>query len=569
MTNGLCLAFAGLLYNDRTDADTETAERAFNSTDGTFSERIKVTIDALLLAHLKPERFIDIPENPEQMTRSDLDALVRPVAEGFLRSQATKDELLSQLRQIARRQASRPSWMPRTEDSPRADNNRDESDEAAKTIPVRLSQFPELGEVTIEVPAYYGDPMYPIDSDHPALLQIALLTIFGATTPSAAGRTIRGHGEALDALVPAENRWWTSPEVTLTAGSAADAPWIAVEALATIQTLGGTRVQDLQGSDASNVAADLLLSTGTWKHGPRIVVDGWRPSDGSRVRSFARASFAGWASDTDQGFVAAITSAGWDEDASVYPLGHRLHTYILWWTAPQVSAAEDFGTLHRVVLYCPGEDVCPRGGCNATLDDELLAALGLVVADAGVTASIAGNADWAADTHRASLLGTVDDEPDDILSIVTQPLLGAGWKEVSSSSSELGDVEVVLTHREQVLTVAYRPLSREITLADGRQELDFLCEILADDGGLTEDHEGVRRVDRSRVANTWSDSALSLIEKYLRNDLADELALVRPVNILAAGIWPWGTGVPGTDEDRSLVHRQVTLALTATNLFEG
>jgi hypothetical protein len=60
-----------------------------------------------------------------------------------------------------------------------------------------------------------------------------------------------------------------------------------------------------------------------------------------------------------------------------------------------------------------------------------------------------------------------------------------------------------------------------------------------------------------------------LIEKYLRNDLSDELALVTPINILATGIWPWGTGVPGTDEDRSLVHRQVILALTATNLLES
>jgi hypothetical protein len=43
------LAFAGLLYNDRADADADAAERAFNSTDGTFLERIKVAIDALLL----------------------------------------------------------------------------------------------------------------------------------------------------------------------------------------------------------------------------------------------------------------------------------------------------------------------------------------------------------------------------------------------------------------------------------------------------------------------------------------------------------------------------------------
>jgi hypothetical protein len=196
-----------------------------------------------------------------------------------------------------------------------------------------------------------------------------------------------------------------------------------------------------------------------------------------------------------------------------------------------------------------------------------LAAFGLVVADADVTASIAANADWAAEAHRASLLGTVDDDPDEVLSVAVQPLLEAGWEEISNSSSELGDVEVLLSRREQVLAVAYRPLTREITLADGRSELDFLCEILADDGCLTEGPEGIRRVNRAAAAETWSDSALSLIERYLRNDLADNLALINPVNILLAGIWPWGTGVPATDEDRSLVQRQVMLSLSATTLL--
>jgi hypothetical protein len=88
--NGLYLAFADMLYGDQ--ADPDAAEQAFNSTDWTFFERITATMNALLRPHLKPETFIQIPEDPEQMTRADLDALVRPVAEGFLRSQPTKDE---------------------------------------------------------------------------------------------------------------------------------------------------------------------------------------------------------------------------------------------------------------------------------------------------------------------------------------------------------------------------------------------------------------------------------------------------------------------------------------------
>ncbi len=163
-------------------------------------ERITAAINALLRPHLKPEKFIEIPENPEQMTRGDLDTLVRPLADGFLRSQPTKEEPLSQLRQIARRQASRPSWMPRTEDSASVVDGEETSDESSQLVPMRLSGFPELGEVTINAPAFYGDPMYSADSNQPALLQMALLTVFGAAVPDATGRTVRGDGTALDAL---------------------------------------------------------------------------------------------------------------------------------------------------------------------------------------------------------------------------------------------------------------------------------------------------------------------------------------------------------------------------------
>jgi hypothetical protein len=76
--NGLYLVFVGMLYGDHADADA--AEQAFNSTDRTFLERITAAINVLLRPHLEPESFIEIPENPEQMTRADLDALVRPVA---------------------------------------------------------------------------------------------------------------------------------------------------------------------------------------------------------------------------------------------------------------------------------------------------------------------------------------------------------------------------------------------------------------------------------------------------------------------------------------------------------
>jgi hypothetical protein len=314
------------------------------------------------------------------------------------------------------------------------------------------------------------------------------------------------------------------------------------------------------------LTADVLLCTGSWKHGPRIVVDGSRPSDDSPVRSLARASFAGWANETNEGFVVIVASGGWEEDSGVSPLGHRLHTSILWWMAPTAGVTDDVGTLHRVVLHCPGEDICQRGGCKVTLDDTLLAAVGLVAADVAVTASVTAGADWAANAHSTSLLGTGDDGPADVLSIATEPLRAAGWEEISSSSSELGEAEVLLSRGGQVLTAAYRPLTREIVFADGRSELDVLCQILADDGGLPEGSDGVGRVDRAAVAAEWSDPQLTTIERYLAGGLVDNGALAEPIRILLTGIWPWGDGVPQGEKDWEQVRRQVKISLAKTTL---
>jgi hypothetical protein len=564
MTNGIFLGFVEMLYGD--GANAGVAEQAFNDSDGPFLERITAAINALVRPHLRPERYIEIPADPEQMARADLEALVRPVAEGFLRSQPTKQELLSQLEWIARRQASRPSWMPRTDDSAGADDAPDSSDEPVRLVAMTLSGFPELGRVAVEIPAFYEELMYPADSTDPALLQMALLTVFGATDASAPGRTIRGDGDALDALVPAEQRWWVPPQVALTPRVAAEDVGVAVEVLATTQSLGGMLVQDVDDPDAVDVAADVLLCAGSWQHGPRIVVDGFRPSDESQIRSLARASFAGWASETNEGFVVAIVSGGWEEDSGVSPLGHRLHTSILWWTAPTAGVTEGAGTLRRAVLHCPGEIICQRGGCEAISNDTLLAAVGLVAADAAVAASVAASGDWAADAYRASLLGTGDGEPAEVLSVATEPLVTAGWEEISSSSSELGDAEVLLSRGGQVLTAAYRPLTREVVFADGRSELDVLCQILADEGGLPEGSDGIGRVDRAAVAAEWSDSSLTVIERYLAGGLVDDGALPEPIRILLTGIWPWGNGVPQAEDDWGLVRRQVTMHLAKTTL---
>jgi predicted nucleic acid-binding protein len=195
-------------------------------------------------------------------------------------------------------------------------------------------------------------------------------------------------------------------------------------------------------------------------------------------------------------------------------------------------------------------------------------AIGLVAADVAVTAPIAASADWAADAHRSSLVGTDDDEPEEVLSPMTQPLRAAGWEEISSNASDLGDTEVLLSRRGQVLTAAYRPLTREVMLSDGRPELDMLCQVLADEGVLVEGPDGISRVDRAAAtAANWSDQLLTVIEKHLLGGLAENRALAKSIHILLAGIWPWGTGVPHSDSDWDLLHRQIMVHLRRTALL--
>ena len=46
------------------------------------------------------------------------------------------------------------------------------------------------------------------------------------------------------------------------------------------------------------------------------------------------------------------------------------------------------------------------------------------------------------------------------------------------------------------------------------------------------------RVDRAAIAADWGDPVLTMIEQYLRGELADDGALAEPIQILLAGIWP-------------------------------
>ena len=127
----------------------------------------------------------------------------------------------------------------------------------------------------------------------------------------------------------------------------------------------------------------------------------------------------------------------------MYLLGHRLHTYVLWWTAPRAVITQDSGTLRRVVLHCPGEETCRRGGgCDTTLDDELAAAIRARCHRCGSGGIDRRERRLGRGRLSCIFVKTINDYQKRSYPVATQPLLAAGWEEISSSSSELGDVEV-------------------------------------------------------------------------------------------------------------------------------
>jgi hypothetical protein len=68
----------------------EPARIAFETTRGDFGARFAAAIEAQIVPLAKPEVVIDIPDRPEDLTKRELEDLVRPAEVGFLKSYPAK-----------------------------------------------------------------------------------------------------------------------------------------------------------------------------------------------------------------------------------------------------------------------------------------------------------------------------------------------------------------------------------------------------------------------------------------------------------------------------------------------
>jgi hypothetical protein len=108
--NDLLLAMLTTLAG--ADVDVEPARIAFETTGRDFAARFAAAIEAQIARLAKPEVVIEIPDRPEDLTKRELEDLVRPAEVRFLKSYPTKTDLLEHLELIKRRQERRPAWVP-------------------------------------------------------------------------------------------------------------------------------------------------------------------------------------------------------------------------------------------------------------------------------------------------------------------------------------------------------------------------------------------------------------------------------------------------------------------------
>jgi hypothetical protein len=163
--------------------------------------------------------------------------------------------------------------------------------------------------------------------------------------------------------------------------------------------------------------------------------------------------------------------------------------------ARAADGTDTVDVVSRVVLSCPGQHWCHRGGCHNATQPEITALLTPIVAaaNAAEAASEAANGDVSESFQEFYGDGDGPDWNDVILDQVVAMLSDDGWVELERSEWEGGLEESLLRRGEHCLTVRYDPVTRQIEFAEGRSELDLTLQLLADDGLLSGDEEGLSR----------------------------------------------------------------------------
>lgn len=550
------------------DGDWASVKEAFESTKGDFTAKFAAAVEARFAQLVLPEVFIDVPEHPEELRKADLDALVRPVAEGFLRSYPSKDELVTQAHQIRRRQDRRPPWIPRQDLAGNPipmPESEEPSDRARPERSLTISVLRELGEVPVLLPGEDWDrPELPMKPGGIGEWEAALHAILGVAHERGPATTVRLDAHSNEALVPEDTRWWPM-EPTPSLSAVAD-PGVASELLATLRSLGGLLILDDE-DNSHEAMATALGSVADWRYSPRWSLEVWGPGDGVATLATARAAIAGWAEGGRSGLIVYVYGGALNAVEGLVGVPSPLHSYLLCVTR-SADGTDTVDTVHRVHLSCPGEYWCHRGGCPKVGFMEAAPLLEPVIA-AGETAAVADASEGWAEEALQRLYGAreADEYTDDVLDQVAVMLSSSGWVELNRTTWEGGLEDLLLRQDEHCLLVSYDRVTRQIRLAEGRHELDVMLQLLADEGVLTGE-EGQEVIDTSEVAREqWGMDLLTAADDFLRGRIEVLGQLATPIQGALLGMHPHADGSLRGPEATSLVESQLTALLGAVDLL--
>lgn len=562
MENNILQSLMEMMTGD--SSDMEAAQTAFEATPGDFTAKFTAAVRAHLARKAQPEVFIDLPMNPAGLRRNELDALVRPAADGFLRSYPSKDELLDQVRRIDRRQQSRPAWIPRVDrdgmplsspGTPDADDRREPD------RPVVISALNELGDVTITLPEAGEDrPELAMAPGGIGEWESVLHTVLGLTGLRTPDSAIALDDRANMALVPAEARWW--PTDLAEPKPAGEDPGVASELLATSATLGGIEVAE-DTLDTVEAVVDALVGAGDWRYSPRWMLESWGPGDNVATLTAARAAVAGWAQEIRGGLIVYVYGGYLHAEVGQSGTPEPLHSYLLVATRAE-DGTDAVGAVHRVVLSCPGESWCHRGGCPETNFSGAASLLaGIVTAGDALTAAF-GSSGSAAQMYRA-MYGDADttEYSDSVVELAVATLSGAGWLELEQSTWEGGMKQALLRRGDHCLTVLYDPITRQIRAGDGKDDLESLLQLLSDDGVITET-DGQTAVDNGVAAtDQWAGDLVAAAEDSLSGRIVEMPEDAQPVQATLLGLHPHADGALRGPESCTLADRQLGVLFRA------
>ncbi|MDG4762568.1 hypothetical protein O7632_00330 [Solwaraspora sp. WMMD406] len=306
-------------------------------------------------------------------------------------------------------------------------------DEREPDRPLLITALPELGAVTIMLPAAGQErPELAMASGGIGEWESALFTFLGLVDGAPAA-TITIDATANESLVPDDVRWW-SPEAAQPVSAAQDRG-VASELLATSPTLGGLPVID-NSAERYEVVVDALAAAGDWRHSPRWALETWDPGDNAATLALAHAAIAGWADERRSGVVVFVYGGAMHPDEGLVGVPSPLHSYVLVVTR-SADGTDNVDTVHRVNLTCPGENWCHRGGCPDH-DVPELAALLMPAVTAGHVAEVVGDSTdgrWGESYHRLYGDGEGPDCADRVLEHLTTTLARHGWAELTGASS--------------------------------------------------------------------------------------------------------------------------------------